>query len=297
MRRALAAWPMLAALLVPACGGGGSGGDSAVRVVVTTSILGDVVRSIVGNAGRVEVLMPNGSDPHEFQPSARQTAELRDADLVVTNGLGLEGSGLADSISSAKKDGVHVFELGPELDPIRPHGHVDPHVWFDPARMARGAELLGARLADALDRPDLVAAGERYAARLRETDRRVSVELAQLPADRRLLVTNHDVLEYFAARYGFKIVGTVIPGGTTLGASDAASLAALARTVRDAGVPAVFAETSAPQSLSRALASEAGHDVAVVELFTEALGPRGSGAEHYPDLLLTDARRIAEALA
>jgi zinc/manganese transport system substrate-binding protein len=118
-----------------------------------------------------------------------------------------------------------------------------------------------------------------------------------VPVDRRVLVTNHDALGYFADRYGFEVVGTVIPGISTQAAADAADFAALATTVRDRGVPAIFAETTSSTALADALAAEVGRDVAVVTLYTGSLGPPDSGADTYVGMLETDAHRIADALA
>lgn len=112
-----------------------------------------------------------------------------------------------------------------------------------------------------------------------------------------MLVTNHGSLGYFAERYGLEIVGTLIPGGSTLGEPSASSIADLAGTIRDAGVPAIFTEVGADDSLARRLAAEVGSDVAVVPLHTDALGPPGSGADTYIAMMTTNAQLVAEALA
>ena len=117
--------------------------------------------------------------------------------------------------------------------------------------------------------------------------------LAALPADRRVLVTDHEVFGYFADRFDFDVVGTVIPSTTTDAAPSASDLDALAEIIRDAGVPAIFTESGHSDELADALADEVG-DVEVVALFAESLGPPGSGAETYVDMMRTNAELIVE---
>lgn len=129
--RPLTTAALATALLATACGVGGdapmaagAGGDD-LAVVATTSILGDVVGNLVGDDGTVEVIMPPGSDPHGFEVSARDAGLLRDADLVVANGLQLEEA-LQSALEAAEADGVRVLEVAAQLDPI-PFGGGAPH--------------------------------------------------------------------------------------------------------------------------------------------------------------------------
>jgi zinc/manganese transport system substrate-binding protein len=307
---------------VAACGDDdGSGGDGASRVVVTTSVLGDVVRELVGDDVEVEVLMPPGADPHDFAPSSKQAAVLREAGLVVTNGLGFE-VGLEDTIDAAADDGVTVVEVA-ELAPDHllaggEHAHEegeaedaeaedeteheadeDPHVLTDPARMAVATAALAEELAaevPALDTDRFRARAAGYVEELERLDAEVEALLAAIPVERRLLVTNHDVLGYFADRYGFEVLGTVVPSLSTLAEPSAGDLQDLAVAIDEAGVPAIFVESSAPARLAEALAEE-GAPVEVVELYAESLGEAGTGADTYVGMLRTNAERIAAALA
>ncbi|HJR24653.1 MAG TPA: metal ABC transporter substrate-binding protein [Acidimicrobiales bacterium] len=278
-----------------ACGDDDTGGADAAPIVVTSSIAGDVVRNLVGGDVAIEVLMPPNADPHDFAPSARQASHLRDADVVVVNGLGFE-AGLDDAIDAAGDDGAAVValaELAPDL-----LGD-DPHVFTDPARMAVATAALAEELADTVEGLDTPAYRERataYVEDLEALDAEVEQVLASIPAERRVLVTNHDVFGYFAERYGFEVLGSIIPGGDTLAEPSADELADLAAAIDAAGVPAIFAESSAPTRLADALAGE-GADVEVVELYTESLGEPGSGADTYVELVRTNAQRIAAALA
>jgi zinc/manganese transport system substrate-binding protein len=280
---------LVCALLGAVVGACGSDDDDGVtRVVATTSILGDVVTQLVGDANvDVDVLMPAGVDPHDFAPSARQVAAMRDADLLVVNGLGFE-AGVEDAIEAAASDGVEVVTA---TDAVEAAGLViddDPHVFTDPERMQAVAEAV----ADALG-----VSSERYVEQLEALDAEIEDALRRVPEERRVLVTNHDVFAYFADHFGFEVLGVVIPGGSTLAEASAADLADLAANVEDAGVPAVFADTSSPRDLADALAREVGADIEVVELYSESLGEEGSGADTYIGMMRTNAERIAEALA
>ena len=268
------------------CGDAAPTSDAGVRVAATTTILGDVARNVVGTAGTVEVILPLGADPHDYQPSSRQVAAVREADLVVANGLDLE-EGLADVL-----DGANVALVAPRVDPLGD----DPHVWMDPLRMAEAARLLAADLARIEPTGSWAERADAYASQLQDADREIRAILESLPSDRRRLVTNHDALGYFADRYDFEVIGVVIPGGATLAEPSSAELAALVAEIERSGVPAIFAETTEPTTLAEAVAAEVGAEIAVVELFVGSLGEPGSGAETLIDMLLTDARLIAAAL-
>jgi zinc/manganese transport system substrate-binding protein len=283
---------------IAACGTGDDGGGDQPVVVATTTILGDVVSHLVGDGVEVETIMPPNADPHEFQPSARQVQELRQADLVVANGAGFEG-GLEDAVDAAKEDGVPVLEAIDTVPHLSFEGGVDPHFFTDPASMATAAEALTAELGDRIPALDSAAARRRaedYVAELRALDAEVDDTLSVIPDDRRVLVTNHESLGYFAERYGFDVLGVIIPGGSTLAEPSAGDLDDLASAIEEAGVPAVFADTSSPEQLAEALADEVGGTIEVVELYTESLGGEGSAAATYVDMIRTDAQRIADAL-
>lgn len=292
MRTVLAAGLVLVALA--GCGDGDSGGSSEPTVVVTTSILGDVVRNLVGEDVEVEVLMPAGVDPHAFAPSARQAVALRRARVIVQNGAGFE-AGLGDTLGAAVDDGAVLVTA---TDGVELLGD-DPHFFTDPLRMSAAVEHIAAALADHVEGLDRSALGDRvdgYLRSLVDLDAEVAMILEAVPAGRRTLVTNHEVFAYLADRYGFTVLGSVVPGRNTLVAPSASDLADLAQSIEAAGVPAVFAETSSPARVAQALAAE-GTDVEVVELYSEALGEPGSDGATYLDMVRTNARRIAGALA
>lgn len=217
------------------------------------------------------------------------------ADLVVANGLGLE-EGLSDALASAAADGAVVIEVAPLVDPLQDDGSPDPHVWHDAARMAQAARLVAEEMTAITGDERYSECGDEVATSLLETDAQVRSTLSAVPADRRVLVTDHDALGYFADAYDFEVAGVVIPGGATLAEPSSQQLADLVAVIQAEGVPAIFSNTAAPTSLTEAVAAEAGDQVEVVELFVGSLGPEGSEADTYTGMVLTNAERVAEAL-
>jgi zinc/manganese transport system substrate-binding protein len=292
-------------LVVAACGGDeDTGQGQGIEVIATTTMLGDIAANVVGDSGSVSTLIPAGADPHEYQASARDAAAIQEADLVIANGLGLE-EGLSDVLDSARADGANVLEIGPTVNPLpfthdaraEKHFSEDPHFWMDPLRDAEAARRIGAALASVDPSGDWENRADIYAAELTAADAHISNILSVVPASRRKLVTNHDALGYFAKRYGFEIIGAVIPGGSTLAEPSSAELTDLVAKIEAEGVTAIFAETTEPSTLADALAAEAGAHVAVVELYVGSLGEPGSGADTLIGMLTTNAQRIADALS
>lgn len=299
------------ALVAAACAGGADDpdpGDGRLHIVVTTTVLGDLVRSIVGEGAHVEVLMPVGADPHDFHASSRQVALINQADLVVANGLLLE-EGLLAVLASAADDGANVLEVAPLVDPLvfeeDDHHHVeddhnhegpDPHVWMDPLRMVEAARAIAAELARLDTTVDWQERAALYMDELMEAHRQIEEILGEVAAPNRKLVTNHDSFRYLAARYGFEVVGVVIPGGATLAEPGSRDLALLVQVIEDEDVAAIFTEVGMPDALAHAVVGELGRDVAVVELYSDSLGEPGSGADTLIGMLITNAERIAAAL-
>lgn len=305
MRKVLT-WGMIGALLAVAasCSSSGADGSTALpRVVVTTNVLGDMVNAalgdLAGTAVDVDVIMPIGADPHDFAPSARQAESMENADLLVVNGLGFE-AGMVGTIQSAIDSGVVAFSVG---GGIEPSAGMDPHVWMDPILIADvfagftdaffdGAGLGGSGIARAIVQRNVSA----YIERLEDLDAAIITILDVVPDDRRLLVTNHESLSRFADRYGFEVVGTIIPSLSTGAAASAADLEALAEIIRQEEIPAIFAETTESDRLAQALAGEVGGSVIVTELFTESLGEPGTDADSYIGFMTVNAERIAASL-
>jgi zinc/manganese transport system substrate-binding protein len=312
------------ALLLAACGGGGSdsaspSAEGTPTIVATTTVMGSIAGEVAECAGgSVTTVIPVGADPHDFSPSSADVATMVGADVVIANGLGLE-EGLQDALGSASEDGARVIEIAPLVDPIEfgghshedeahsdegdahsededhAHGSLDPHVWFDMNRMADAATIIGDALAET-GGETYASCGQQLADEIRAAEGEVRALLESVPADKRVLVTDHDALGYLAEEYGYEIAGVVIPGGSTLAEPSSAELSALVETIRAEGVTSIFANTSESGALAEAVAAEAGSSVKVVTLYIEGPGGPGSGAETYVDMMRENARLIAEAL-
>jgi zinc/manganese transport system substrate-binding protein len=291
------------------------GSTRPVSVVVTTEVLGSVVNQLVGDSADVTTLMSSGVDPHTWQPSARETEALFNADFVVANGLDLE-EGLASVLEQAEADGVPVFHAadhvvlrasaGAEDDPVdeteadqeeadhegdadHEHAAGDPHFWLDPLAMrdvvlALGAAFEGVGL-ELGDRTDVLASD------LEMLDAELIQLLSVIPEEQRQLVTGHGALGYFADRYGFTIVGTVVPGLSSADEPSAREIAALIEDIKAAGSVALFTDIGTPQSVAQAVADETG--ARIVELQVAQLPEGGS----YQDLLRDLAILVSGSLA
>lgn len=295
-RLRVAAALAVAAGLVATTAGCSSAGSDRPLVAVTTNILGDVVTEVVGDAADVMVLMPAGADPHSFEVSAKEAAQLRTADLVVENGLGLE-EGVARHVEAAASDGVPVFTAGDHVDALEwtteDDSGPDPHLWTDPERMVDVVEALDADLRDAGVEP---TGTDAYLDELATLDDEMTRAFAGIPEERRALVTNHHVFGYLADRYGFRVVGAVIPSGTTLASPSAADLRDLATAIDEAGVPTIFADLSQPARLAEVLADEVDVHVRIRSLATESLTADGD-ASTYLGMMRSNTDAIVAGLS
>ncbi len=301
VRRTLALAGMAAALLgVTAC----SADDAEKPVImVTTNILGDVVENVVGDEIEVRTLMKPNADPHSFEISAQDGAMMRQADLIVTNGLGLE-EGLQQHIDSAAAEDVPLLVAGDVIEVLDytegdAAGAPDPHFWTNPELMIDVIDEIEKQALgfDGIDTAAITTSADAYRSELADLDATMTESFATIPAERRNLVTNHHVFGYLADRYDFRIIGAVIPGGTTLASPSASDLRDLVGAIEEAQVTTIFAESSQPDRLVQVLADGANIDVDVVELFTESLTNPGEGAETYLTMMRTNTERISAGLS
>ncbi|WP_052720831.1 zinc ABC transporter substrate-binding protein AztC [Actinoplanes rectilineatus] len=278
--------------------------DDGPHIVVTTNILGDVVREITGDAALVTVLMKPNADPHSFAISAREAHTLQTADLVVYNGLGLE-EGVLRHVESAAAEGVPVVEVGAQVAPLEYRdgdaaGLPDPHFWTDPSRMATAAGLLAEQITThvtGVDAAVIRARAAAYTRKLTDLDTELTARFAGLAAERRVLVTNHHVFGYLADRYHLEVVGTILPSGTTLASPSASDLASLVGAIEKHRVPAIFADTAQPDRLAEVLAAEAGLTVRVVGLYSESLSDVDGEAANYLAMMRFNADAIIGGLS
>ena len=284
-------------------------------ILATTGIWADVVANVAcGGLAEVETIIPVGGDPHGYEPSLRDRERMENAALVVANGLRLE-AGLEDTLEAVEESGTPVFRFAEGMDAIpfsfesaehddhdeghddHDHSGGDPHVWFDPHRVLEALPALASVLTTdiGLDPAVIDACLTSYQAELAAVDAEIAAKVAELPAENRKLVTNHEALGYYADRYGFEVIGTVIPTPASMAQASPAQLEELAEVIEHEGIKAVFAETLHSVDDVEALAARVG-DVEVVTLYTGSLGPPGSGAETYLGFLLTNTDLIVDAL-
>ncbi len=299
---ALAAFAVLA---LAAC----TRGPSAVRpapsaVLASESFLADIAGAVAGERIAVQTLVPIGADPHSWEPAPRDAAAVAHAALFIVNGDGLE-SFLAPLLKSIT--GPRVVEAAAGLAPRTPRAgepaagdgsrETDPHFWMDPLNVIRYAE----NIRDALSALDPAGAdayranAAAYAEKLRELDRWIAAEVARVPPGQRLLVTNHESLGYFADRYGFRIVGTVIPSVSTDSSPSARQLADLVARLRSTGAPAIFVELGADVRVARQVADEARVKL-VTSLRTHTLTDASGPAPSYLAMMRADVQTIVAAL-
>lgn len=291
-------------------------------MLASFTILADLARQVAGDRARVDSLLPVDADPHLFQPTAGDLQRVQAADLIVVNGAGLE-AGIEELLAGrpgaqrvVATEGLDLHEAedeeaghddeAPDAADGQPdehavgheHGPVDPHAWLDP----RLAMAYVAAIADGLSSIDPAGAGgyaERsaaYQAQLADLDAELEALLAPIPDERRLLVTDHEALGYFAERYRLRVLGTIVPGYSTGAEPSAKALADLVDRLRAGGAPAIFLKAGTDRRLADQLAAESG--VRVVDaLYVESLsGPDGPAAS-YLALMRHNAKVIAAALA
>jgi len=280
------------AVLVIGCGGAQNGDviptDKPVALA-ETSFLADIAQNVAGDRMQMSSILPEGSDPHSFDPTPQDAANVSKADVVMINSVGFEPP-VDRLIASAGSEDLLVIDCSAGLA----GAEVDPHFWLDPTNVITYVENIRAGITS-ID----PAGGETYAAnavvyrqRLEELDSWIVQRVAGVPLARRLLVTNHESFGRFAARYGFTVVGTILPSAETDSAPSAEGLAELAKAIEATGAPAIFVETGNNPALAEQLARETGVEV-VTDLYTHSLGP---GAESYVAMMEWNVDHIVEAL-
>jgi zinc/manganese transport system substrate-binding protein len=266
---------LVIAILLPmvttGCGNGqGSSAAGIKTIAVTYSIMGSLVKELAGDSFHVVSIIPNGLDPHEWEPSARDMEEIMHADLIVENGLGLEG-GLQKALERAREAGIKFFTIADHIairtvgpgegipgdDPDQALGASDPHLWMDPVTVETALQALTVDIKNAFG-VDLSRNMAALAAKLTALDRSIRSEVDTIPKADRKLVTGHESLGYFAARYGFKLVGAVIPSLTSQAEVSAADMAALKKQIEANHVKVVFTELGTSPKVVEALARETG---------------------------------------
>jgi ABC-type Zn uptake system ZnuABC Zn-binding protein ZnuA len=305
----LAVIAIAAALLLAACSPRQA--PSAAPVVAVETFLADFARQVAG--GRIEVrsLVPPGVEPHGYEPTPQDVAAVARARMLIVNGAGLESflarllvnvggstpvvEASAGLTSRTAREGEMVegggISTGSSTEP-------DPHFWLDPQMAVRYVENIrdGFTHLDPAGAAVYKANADAYIAKLRELDAWIAAHVQGIPRADRKLVTNHESLGYFADRYGFRIIGTVIPSVSTDAAPTARELARLVDALKAAGARAIFLEIGGNPQLARQVAEET-HIPVVTELFTHSLSPADGPAPSYIEMMRYDVNQIVGALS
>jgi ABC-type Zn uptake system ZnuABC Zn-binding protein ZnuA len=288
---------VLAAALLAAAGLAACGSDPETArgggpvVVATTTQVGDLVRAVAGRRAGVRQILNANSDPHAYEPRPSDVRAVTGAKVVVRSGGDLD-DWLTGVLRNAGSD-ARTVELITAVHTRRGEGGIDPHWWQDPRNAALAVDRIRDALvaADPAGRAAYTANAAAYGARLRRLDRAIAACMRAIPARERRLVTDHDALGYYAARYGIEVIGTVIPALSTQAQASAGEVARLVRTIRAAGVTTIFPEHSASAKLERAIARDAGARVGPA-LYADSLGPAGSAGATYLGSLRANTRAL-----
>jgi ABC-type Zn uptake system ZnuABC Zn-binding protein ZnuA len=267
-----------------------------LNVLAVETFLADIAQNVAGERAKVEALMPIGVDPHGFEPTPGDVTRVANADVLITNGAGLETS--LDRLLEDAGGEQQVIEASAGLRArTGPEGEVDPHFWLDPNNVVQYVENIreGLIRADPEGAATYTANAAAYTAQLRELDDWIAGQVEQIPVERRLLVTNHESLGYFADRYGFTVVGTIVPSVSTGSAPSAQQMAALVQQIRAEHVAAIFLETGTNTQLAEQIAQEAGVQV-VTELYTHSTSEPDGPAPTYIEMMKYNVRTIVGAL-
>lgn len=274
--------------------------DGRLKVVATTTIVGDVVAQVGGEHVALDVLLPVGADPHTYDPAPRDVVMIANADVIFANGLGLEtfletlieNAGASGSVVEVS-EGINLLEADGDS---HEHEDGDPHTWTDPNNVMEWVVVIAAQLSelDSIHAEDYAVNAAAYTAELEALDAWVVEQVAQVPEANRKIVADHNLYSYFAARYGFTQVGAIIPGYSTLAEPSVKELAALQDTIAEVGVRAVFVGNAANPALAERLAEDTSVDLVV--LYTGSLTEAGGDAPTYVDYIKYNVEAIVGAL-
>lgn len=276
---------------------------SILRVVAVESFLADMTQNVTGERIHVETLMPLGADPHSFEPTPQDLKKIAESDVLIMNGAGFEK--FLEKLIKNTDSKALVIEASNglasrTLKPGEPHAEdnpIDPHFWLDPLNAVKYVENIrdGLMQADPAGAEIYQANAAAYISKLNALDEKIRAQVNTLPAAQRKLVTDHDTLGYYADRYGFEIVGMLIPGFSSADTSSAQQLAALVEKIRAARARAIFLEHNDNPQLAEQIARDAGVSV-ISGLYSHSLSEANGPAPTYLQMLEHNTDLIVNAL-
>jgi len=278
---------------------------ATIKVTATTTMVADLVKQVGGVRVEVAGLMGPGVDPHLYKAAASDITKLQKADVIFYSGLLLEGK-LQDvlaRLARSKKFVYPVTETIPEKELLEHEsfgGHYDPHVWFDPTLWSKCVDTVVKGLSEfqPAGRAVFEQRGKEAQERMRALHEWALKKVAELPGEKRVLITSHDAFNYFGRAYGFKVVG--LQGISTVEEASLASMTKLVDFVKQQRVKAIFVESSVSPAAIKRISQDAGVKIGG-EVFSDAMGTPGQ-IEHgydlgtYEGMLKHNVNTVVEAL-
>ena len=283
-----------------------------LNVVASTNIIFDVLQNVGGESIQLEALIPRGADPHAYEPSPGDLRKLVQADLVFINGVGLEeplyptlSEIASDTLIVSLSEGLQLMSFSDQGSIVEEthseddheHAGMDPHVWLDPTHVrtwvANAAAVLSS--ADPARADQYQQNASAFGQALDGLNASIQETVAEIPVEKRKLVTDHRALGYFTARYDFELVATVIPAYSTAAEPSARELAGLVETITDESVQAIFVGSNVNTTLAERIAADTG--IQVVPLYIGTLGPLNGPAGSYMQMMKYNVDAITSALA
>jgi ABC-type Zn uptake system ZnuABC Zn-binding protein ZnuA len=287
----------IAAFFLASCGSAPSSSYGALNVLASTTFLADIAQNVAGDRVKVESLLPIGSDPHSYQAAPSDVAKISESKVLILNGLEYEHfiETLLENAGGERLVIEATAGLNPKEDAGSEHG-VDPHMWLDPNLVITYVKNIrdGLVQADPEGAETYKANADAYISQLKDLDKWIVKQVNTVPAERRLLVTNHEAMGYFAERYGFEVAGSVIPSFSSNAAPSAQEMAALVDGIKSLNAPAIFLDTADNDILAQQIADETGVMI-VSDLHLESLTD-GAPAPTYIEMMKDNVSKIVKAL-
>ena len=271
-------------------------GQAKPVVVATINIIADMAQNVAGNDLEVRSLLPAGTDPHTYEPTPKDASLLSKADLILKNGLNLEG--WLDKLIAGAETHVKVGVVSARIQPITAsefHNSYDPHAWMSlpNARLYVLAidSILGQNFPEF--RAHFSENAQNYIRKIEATDLKLRALIDGIPERQRYLITSHDAFRYFSKTYNFQVAS--IMGTSTDADIQLKDINHLIHIVREFGVPAIFVEVAINPKTLKQIASDLGISIGG-KLFTDSFGPQGSVADSYLKMMVFNVETMHNAL-
>ncbi len=296
----------LTLLFLTSCWSTPANDSNSLTVLASTSVLADIAQNIAGDRVQVQSLLPIGSDPHAYQPVPSDVAKISASDLLILNGLEyehfieslLENAGGERIIIEATQGLTPSDDHADETEPNTNHAHeaLDPHLWLDPNLVITYVENMrnGLIQVDPAGKEIYTTNAENYIAQLKDLDAWIVEQVNQIPAERKLLVTNHESLNYFAKRYGFEVIDAILPSFSSEASASAQEIASAIDAIKNSGAPAIFLGEIENANLANQIASETNVKV-INNLYLESVSV-DEPAQTYIDMMKHNVTQIVQAL-